>query len=209
MSNYSDLVQDIKDWLMRDDLASHTPTFIRLAEADFNRQLRTRQMVKRSQVAANDRYLKLPSDWRRAWNIQRASDDFPLTYLTPAEMDKERHRLSVHEITEPDVATYYSLFGDSIELLPAPTAADPVTIEMLYYAKVPALTDQVPENWLIQQHYDIYLYGALIHSAPFLKEDERVPVWKELYNVAIEQANIEDANAKRSGTPLTRPIQSF
>lgn len=42
ISDYSTLKQAIADELARSDLASAIPTFIQLAEADLNRQLRLR-----------------------------------------------------------------------------------------------------------------------------------------------------------------------
>lgn len=212
--NYSELQDAIAAWLInRTDLVAEIPWFIRMAEASFNRKLRTRQMINRSRVVAAARYVKLPSDWRKAWNIQRVEDNFPLDYLSPAEMDKKRHELAQNQLliggSPVPTATFYSFFGDTLELLPSPTEEDPVEIEMLYYGQVRPLTDQDPTNWLLTAHPDLYLYGALVHTAPFLKEDERIPVWKELFNEALAEANAEDADAKRSGAPMTKPKRSF
>lgn len=209
-NNYSELQDAIATWLInRTDLAAQIPWFIRMAESSINRKLRTRQMVSRSRVTADSRYIALPSDWRKSWNIQRVGDNYPLEYLSPAEMDKKRHELSPDELGQLATASYYSLFGNSLELLPSPSDEDPVDIEMLYYASVQPLTDQRPSNWLLLEHPDLYLYGALLHTAPFLQEDERVPVWKELFLEALAEANAEAAAARRSGAPLTRPTQSF
>lgn len=208
--NYSELKDAIAAWLInRTDLVGEIPWFIRMAEASINRKLRTRQMINRSRVTAAARYVKLPSDWRKAWNIQRVTDNFPLMYLSPAEMDKKRHELSESGDTSTDTATYYSFFGETLELLPSPSDGDRVDIEMLYYARVRPLSDANPVNWLISEHPDLYLYGALIHTAPFLKEDERIPVWEKLFKEALAEANAEDADAKRSGAPMTRPKRSF
>lgn len=212
--NYSELQDAIAAWLInRTDLVAEIPWFIRMAEASINRKLRTRQMINRSRVTAAARYVKLPSDWRKAWNIQRVSDDYPLEYLAPAEMDKKRHELDKYQDlgqgSPVDTASYYSFFGDTLELLPSPAEDDKVDIEMLYYSRVRPLSDADPVNWLLTEHPDLYLYGALVHTAPFLKEDERIPVWNELFKEALAEANAEDANAKRSGTPMTKPKRSF
>lgn len=44
VNDYATLQAAIADELARSDLTNVIPTFIQLAEADFNRQLRTRQM---------------------------------------------------------------------------------------------------------------------------------------------------------------------
>jgi len=99
--------------------------------------------------------------------------------------------------------------GNSMELLPSPSAEDVVDIEILYYANVSPLTDASPTNWLLTEHPDLYLYGALVHTAPFLKEDERVPVWEKMFVEALAEANVEDADARRSGAPMSRPRLGF
>lgn len=209
LANYQDLQDDVAEWLNRPDLESQIKTFIRLAEAAISRQLRTRHMINRARVVVTDRYIKLPDDWRKALNIQRVADNFPFEYLSPAEMDKMRYYFSENSAAAPSQATYYSLFGKSLELLPSPSDDSPLEVEMLYYSRVRPLSDENPINWLLSEHPDIYLYGSLIHSAPLLQEDERVAVWKGLYEQAVAEANIEDMDAKRSGAPLVRPTKTF
>ena len=55
---------------------------------------------------------------------------------------------------------------------------------------------------LSELHPDIYLYGALLQSAPFLKDDARVPIWDGLYQRAIEALNLESDRAEISGATL-------
>lgn len=205
LSNYDELQEAIKDWLIRPDLTNQAKTFISLAEATFSRHLRVRQMVNRSRLVIDDRYVPLPMDWDKAWNVQRVEDNTPLQYLSPGEMDKKR----TQERPSSSCPTHYSLFGDSLELNPSPTVEDPVEIEMIYYAKVPPLTDSRPVNWLLTTHPDIYLYGALVHSAPFLMDDPRLQVWQTLYEKAVASANESDTDARRSGSPMIQPVRTF
>jgi hypothetical protein len=208
-TNYDGLKSAIEKWLMRPDLVEDIPQFIQLAEAMLSRRLRTRQMVLRARIEAKSRYLRLPTGWRKAWNVQRVEDDFPLEYLSPVEMDKMRFKVANNLVPPMEPCTYYSLFGDTIEFLPEPSLANPINMEMLYYAKILPLTDSNPSNWLLLTHPDLYLYGALIHSAPFLREDERVPVWRENFEEALAAANLEDTDSKRSGAPMVMPNRTF
>lgn len=204
--NYTALQNAVKGWLFdRDDLDDRIPEFIALAESELNRRLRTRQMVNRSRIVADDRYVALPSDWRNAWNIQRVSDDKPLEYKSPVELDRWRQQEN-WGIDEP---IFYTLFGDTLELAPAPTTEDTVEIEMIYFASVPALSDANTDNWLLQEHPDLYLYGALKHTAPFLLDDERLPVWDNLFETALATANTEAEASRRSGAPMRREIKGF
>ena len=45
LTTYNELKTSLADWLNRQDLTSTIPDFISLAEAQIERQLRTRQMI--------------------------------------------------------------------------------------------------------------------------------------------------------------------
>jgi hypothetical protein len=46
------------------------------------------------------------------------------------------------------------------------------------------------------------LYGSLIHSAPFLQEDQRIATWAQLYSAAISNLNAVSDRAEYSGGTL-------
>ena len=50
---------------------------------------------------------------------------------------------------------------------------------------VTTLGGAVTTNWLLTAHPDIYLYGTLLESAPYLKDDARVVVWQTEYDRRI------------------------
>lgn len=72
---------------------------------------------------------------------------------------------------------------------------------MTFWQGLPDLADG--PNWLIQDHPSIYLYATLLECQPWLKHDERIPVFEGrlerlLFNLGIE---VED---ERFGGDLTR-----
>ena len=73
------------------------------------------------------------------------------------------------------------------------------TLEIIYYQKIPALSANTT-NWLLDEHPDAYLYGTLMHSAPYLQADERVGIWAGKYQQIIEQIKTSDEKAKFSGS---------
>jgi hypothetical protein len=79
----------------------------------------------------------------------------------------------------------------------------------MYYAKIPTLSDSVTTNWLLTYHPDIYLYGALLHSAPYLKEDERASTWAALYSAAVARVNTASSRSTASGSGLRLKIGSY
>lgn len=52
--------------------------------------------------------------------------------------------------------------------------------------QIPALSSGNPTNWLLAGHPDIYLYAVLTESAPYLKDDERVALWHERLEQALQ-----------------------
>ena len=76
---------------------------------------------------------------------------------------------------------------------------------MQYYARVPALTDVETFNWILTEYPDIYLYGSLVHAAPYLADDQRITVWAALYQSAVDALNQDNTKSRVSG-PLRMGI---
>jgi hypothetical protein len=63
ITNFTELKSSIADFLNRDDLTSTIPSFIALAEADLNRQLRHWRMEKRATANLDTQYTAFPDDF--------------------------------------------------------------------------------------------------------------------------------------------------
>lgn len=199
--NYEGLKNAVADTLKRADLVSAAPTFIALAEARLNREMRVRQMLTRAVATVAGQYVELPDDWLEARNIQLNTDPVrPLEYVTLREADKIRAGSG----TRPWA---YTVSGAALEVIPV--VSNGTEIEMSYYARLPPLEDNPDGNWLLDTWPDVYLYGALVHSAPYLMEDERIQVWASLYDRAMEEARIADQRAQYSGSPLKMRAAAF
>lgn len=62
---------------------------------------------------------------------------------------------------------------------------DPRVRDPANNAVIPSLFATDP-NWLITAHPDVYLYGALVESAPYLKDDARIATWAGRLELALE-----------------------
>jgi len=192
LANYTDLKASVADFLNRSDLTSVIPDFITMAEADFNRTLRVREMSIRTRAPIDSQYVKLPADFLGMRNIDLLTDPVtPMTYKNLQNLDAHR----AGDMTGKPI--YYSIVQNNIEFAPAPDGD--YTIEIVYYQKVPALADN-STSWLLSAHPDAYLYGTLQHSAPYLQHDERVGIWAGKYQQIIEQITTSDEKAKFSGS---------
>ena len=203
ITTYSELKTAIADWLNRDDLTSTIPHFIALAEAQMNRTIRHRKMVTRSTATLDTPYFAVPADWQE--NIRfllNTNPVTPLLYVTPEQLIEDQQKYSA--AGQP---LFYTMVGQQFEVLPSPDGS--YSAELLYYAKIPSLSDSATTNWLLTESPDIYLYGALAQSAPYLKEDERLQVWAALYQKLHDDMMLADERARIGSSKLKPRIRTF
>jgi len=192
LSNYTELQSSVADFLNRSDLTTVIPDFITMCEADMNRTLRVREMSVRTRAPITTQYVKLPDDFLGMRNIDLMTDPVtPLTYKNLQNLDIHRSNESTGK------PLYYSIMQENLEFAPIPDAE--YTLEIVYYQKIPSLSANTT-NWLLADHPDAYLYGSLMHSAPYLQADDRVGLWAGKYNQILEQIKTSDEKAKFSGS---------
>jgi hypothetical protein len=194
------------EYLARDQdatLSARVPTFIQLFEATMNRALFSRQMETRS-IAITDpsattepEFIALPADFQTMRRIRVASviGKPSLQFLSGVQMDERRTQMA-------DVSgcpRYFSIFGNEIELLPTPSVA--TTIEMIYRANLPTLNAN-PSNWLLALAPDAYLFGVLLQSAPYIKQDARIQVWGAAVQSALADLNNLGNNSAFNAGPM-------
>lgn len=75
-------------------------------------------------------------------------------------------------------------------ITPTPIAAS--TLEVMYYEQPRFLGDDFQTNWLTEYAPDLLLYATLLEAAPFLKKDERIQTWQQMYDRAAQALNGED-----------------
>jgi hypothetical protein len=190
LNSYSALKASIADWLNRDDLTAVIPDFISLAESQLERRIPTQKMVKRATATIDTPFSALPSDFLSCKSLVLTSTApvQPLVFLTEDELDSKKY---VYRTTgKPQ---YFALVGNQIEVLPAPDTS--YTAELTYVATLAKLSDSNTSNWLLERHPDVYLYGALLQAAPYLRDDERVGTWASLYDAAVGDIILQNERA--------------
>lgn len=194
LATYTDLKTSIADWLNRDDLAGAIPTFITLAEAKINRELRIGAME--SIISANltvGGSLSLPSAYVQMRRI--VVNNNVLTQLSPEQL-RERYESATRG--EPK---YYAIIGTNVHFGPVPDST--YSYELVIYSRFTALSASNETNWLTTNAPDLLLYGALVEAAPYIQEDDRVPMWQAMFARVMDDVKTEDRNARYSGSVLT------
>jgi hypothetical protein len=204
ITTYAELKTNIADFLNRDDLTSVSSTFISLAEADLNRQIRHWRQEKRSTASIDTQYSAIPADMLEVIRFYITSGDTrPLELISQAEMLDRKFR-NLNTSGQP---AYYAVTAGELEVYPVPDGT--YTSELYYFGKTPALSDSNTSNWILEHYPDAYLYGSLIHSAPYLKDDARIQVWAALYQSAIDSINQASEKAKFGGSGRRMKIRNY
>lgn len=188
---YDELKTNIANFLNRSDLTDQLDFFIDATEGEFNRRLRTKDMIKRATATADAQYMSLPTDWLEAINVQIDSNEFtPLFQQSIESLDV--YRKSTNNVGNQPV--YYALVDNTIELAPTPDTS--YTLQLTYYGTIDALSSSNTTNFISTGYPDAYLYGALKHASIYLMEDERVPLFTAQFEKALEEMRMEQEKAE-------------
>jgi hypothetical protein len=204
ITNYTTLKAAIADWLLRDDLAAVIPSFIALAETQMQREIRHHRMMQRAEADIDTRYFALPSDWLETARFHVTGDRPSRLELTSMDDMLQMRQMNGNTSGRP---THYAHIGEQLEVFPTPGAT--YNVELLYFQKIPPLSDGNATNWLLTDYPDVYLYGALMQAAPYLDDDAKMQVWAGLYGSSINSINAESKKARYSGAGMRMRINSY
>lgn len=192
LATYTDLKTSIAGWLARADLDAIIPDFIALAEARINRDLHVSQQDATATGTVATNAITLPTDCRaiRALHVSLGGAYLEL-HPQPPEAAKGK-----------DLGTLprgYVVIGSTIYL--TGTGLDTAAYRLYYTAKVPALSDAAPTNWLLTAEPGAYLYGALVEAAPYIYDDQRAVLWATQYRAVIDGMHASDELLKYGNAP--------
>jgi len=198
IGTFAQLKTAAANWLDRSDLTDRIPEFIALAEARFNRELRTRDMETVStaiSTVAGTREYSLPTGFVQMKEFHLSTDPLtPLAYITPEMMTR---LWAGSAQAKPQV---FTIIADNVRLGPAPDAV--YTTSMLYYKTFTALSDSATTNEMLTNNPDVYLYGTLLEAEPFIMNDQRIQVWLGAFDRAVASIQNQDNKDRHSGSNL-------
>ena len=205
LNTYTALKASVADFLNRDDLTAVIPDFIALAEAQINRDIRHWKMEARSsgQQSSGDEYMQIPADWVETIRLHLTGTG--TTVVNLVSRDSMADKRSAQEDMAGTPIMYTHADGQ-FQLYPTPSTD--TDFELLYFQKIPSLSSN-SDNWLLLEAPDVYLYGALLHSAPYLAEDQRVAVWAQMYSASVQRLNEVSEDARFSGSGLKLKVRGL
>lgn len=195
--SYAGLCASVADFLNRSDLTAAIPDFVTLAEGQMARYLVSngpvRQMMGRSNATVTDEFSALPPDFMGMRDIYAAGTNTVFRYAEP-------DRIAFLKMSRPNVTgnpQLYSIEGEELQFWPF-TAGTSLDIQITYWKRPVSLSSLVPSNWILDSHPDIYLYGALTQSAPYLQDDARTTTWATMFIKAMDDLIAADKVARHA-----------
>ena len=187
IQTYDSLVLNVQQYMERNDadFIAQIPNLIALAESSIAAELKTylQLIVVETSLAQNQTVLNKPSRWRKTVSMKTngvpmllRSQDYVAQYLSESD---------------PGQPKYYAEY-DYNNWIVAPTPDQAYPFEVLVYQLLPLLDDANQSNWLTQYAPQVLLYASLLEATPFLKNDERIQVWQQMYDRAAQALNGED-----------------
>jgi hypothetical protein len=189
---YDSLVADISSYLERTDQATleKIPTFIMLAEQVIAAEIKFLGNLTpmTSTLVANQAVIDKPARWHKtvSMNVTVAGVRQPV-FLRKYEYLREYWP----DPTDTGAPRYYADY-DYTHWLIAPTPDVAYNFEVLYYERIQPLDSSNQTNWFTIYAPQALLYGSLLQAMPFLKNDERIPMWQAQYDKIMQVLKAED-----------------
>lgn len=202
MATLAQLTADVTGWLDRRDVAPLVPGWIAMAEADMKEQLRARCMIVRATQAIDAAFISLPADFAAMEAIRDATTGKLL------DLEDEWTGPLWGDGTQPTTA--YRLVGECIEFLPHPNVPSnpplvgwtPQAVNMSWYQAPKPLIDPTDTNKILEQHYQVYLFGTVKYGAIFELDDDRQAQMTKAFEEAVYKVNLWKEASQYSGAPL-------
>lgn len=183
LTNYTTLRAAIASWANRDDLSDAIVDAIRMVEADLDVDESIQDEV-RAEITLDDEEVALPADCRevKALYFDTATLRGPIMLGNEADLPDWKNVMGLAS-GQPNKAAIVNN-GTVLRLSPVPDQDYVARIK--YWAYIDPLATATT-NWVLDRHPQVYLYGALVELMPFLKDDERMPLWQSRYERALDR----------------------
>ena len=186
------------------EIADNLDLFLRMGEARLSRLLKVRKASVRAILLANGGNMyALPPDFAGMRHIQIIPTDptkrlTVLDFLNPRQMTiKEQGERALNQLG------YYTIIADQLKISFEVSAS---TIEILYYQRIPPLTETAENNWVSIDHPDIYLCLLMFEIEIFTKNYTAADGWEARLDKALNELGVTDITERWSGDPLTTKV---
>lgn len=199
--------------LNRADLTTDVPNFIQRGEASLNRDERCKQLVDLSPLSVSAEATDLPSDFAELYSVAHDGSTY-FGALKMTDLGGLTRYKALHGITTgvPVACAIRRDADGNYQLMVAPEPNATFLLQAQYFAGLTngnALSPTNPTSTFLTANPDIYIYAALVESAPFLKDDQRIDMWEQQLEKRLERLGRANNRALFSGEMTDEPRLSF
>jgi hypothetical protein len=189
---YDSLTSSVLQYLERSDVAvvNAIPTFITLCEFEIAQNIKTlgQMEVVDSNMLIGNPVIPKPARWRKTTSMTLSVSGQKQPMLV---RKLEYLNAYAQDVTATGVPLYYADY-DYEHWFVAPTPTQAYAFEALCYTRLQPLSSANQTNWLTQNAPNAMLFGTLKQTAPFLKNDARLALWKSMFDEALASLKTED-----------------
>ena len=207
MSTFTELQNRVMDWSLRDDVAPVLPVMIKLAEQRNARVIRVLGMETDGNIDIDSRGESvLPEGFLGFRHVAVNNEVRPTAeFLPPDQFNERRIGGPFGYITnQGERNIFYTIEANKIKILPVPAEENTVSLNTTYFARFPALSDSQPTNWLLDNAFDIYLWGTLREVAIYINDNNLQAKFEALYSQSVEELHNQQKRLRSRGTALRR-----
>ena len=211
---YTNLLTTLEAYLARNDanVVAQLPLFVLLAQIRIVREMKLigfRSEVTNSYDATcqTTGLMQKPTDWVKTIAFYSGTGTNNNTHTPLYERTYEYIRTVYPDPTISGQPRFYADADYNHWLIgPAPSLAYPYKIA--YYSTLTYLDATVSTNWLTQYAPDLLLYACLLEAIPFVKADERIPVWQAMYANAKQALQLQEGERMLDTAAITGEPQA-
>lgn len=191
LTTYTELKASIADWLHRTDLTTQIVDFITLAEVEINSDLRNRLMEVDEvlSLTISTRTVTIPARYIEPIQLEIVitnQENDQLTYVQPQQ-------LAIYEsATNLARPQYYTINGANIEFPNLSDATYALSFRMLKGYDLAATST----NTLLSSYPNVYLYGAQIQAARYMRDLQLEQTALQAYERLITKIKRKEGRSK-------------
>jgi len=195
LSNYSDLQDTISDFIMRPgDTSVPVKSFITLAEGDIAPFIKHYAQEAEVTLATVSNVLTLPTDLVETRRI-----------IVDGVLAKPLSPYNTVPLLPGEIGYFQT--GATYTISPSQTAAR--SVKLVYYKRVPALSDAATTNWLLTQFPAVYLHASLARAYRWLKDPQAEAGEKQSLAEAMSLVAADNSRVVNSGNPISVETSSW
>lgn len=192
---YASLVSEVTSYLNNTNAATvaRIPDFIYQAQQKLAMACKTvgiENYVVSKFITGTSVYQK-PAGWRRSLSINFGTGVNNNVRNVLFERKYDYLRVYWPDSTVVNLPKFYSDYGYS-NFLVAPTPDDDYPFEFSYLELPQPITENIQTNWWTNYAPQVLLNAVLLEAMYFLQDDERIQVFKAVYDEGVQLINDQD-----------------